>query len=74
MDIESIVIDGDFLEFKEVTTELLDQIVKEAMNDEVIFDIHPGNKSPLAEFFRIVEKDAQPGSPYRKAYAEQASK
>ncbi|MDY0346828.1 MAG: hypothetical protein RBQ70_04075 [Acholeplasma sp.] len=74
MDYENVVIDGDFVELHDITTELLDQIVKQAMQDEVLFDINPSNRSPLAEFFRMVENDSRPNSPFRQHYQELSSK
>ncbi|MCU0105662.1 hypothetical protein N7603_08320 [Acholeplasma vituli] len=68
VDQDNIFIDGDFIEIEDVTAELLEDIVAHAMNDQVVFDIHPGNRHPLATFLRIVEKDAQPDSPFRKNY------
>lgn len=68
VDLENVFIDGDFIEIEDVTAELLESIVDHAMNDQLVFDIHPSNRHPLATFLRIVEKDAQPDSPFRKNY------
>lgn len=70
MDREIVVIDGDFVEMQDITTELLDEIVVSAMEDKVVFDIHPSNRTPLAEFFRIVEQDSSPNSPVRQQYKQ----
>lgn len=74
MDHENVVIDGDFVEMHDITTELLDEIVISAMEDKVLFDIHPSNRTPLAEFFRIVEQDARPSSPIRQQYHQANAK
>ncbi|MBM7453843.1 hypothetical protein JN09_001176 [Acholeplasma morum] len=74
MEYENVVIDGDFVELHDITTELLDQIVKQAMQDEALFDINPSNISPLAEFFRMVENGSRPNSPFRQHYLELSSK
>ncbi|GEM_PF-5684582 len=70
VDQDNIFIDGDFIEIEDVTAELLEDIVDHAMHDKLVFDIHPNNRHPLATFLRIVEKDAQPDSPFRKNYLQ----
>ena len=50
MDHENVVIDGDFVEMHDITTELLDEIVVSAMEDKVLFDIHPSIEHHLQNF------------------------